>query len=137
MTGTLFAISYQVLPELRREVEGWEVRCLLTLVGLLAVLVLRSRPVRRPVPTDDCTRVAEARRRWRGGALASTVLWVGVDVVRGEAFLAELVVAAPTLHENAVRGLVLVGFGWTSWAWVLGEANQRLRQGSGSTLPPH
>src|SRR4051794_2941382 len=111
MSGTLFAISYQVLPEYRRVVEAWEVRNLLALIGLLFVLVLRSR---RPVPQDAATRAAEARRRRRVGALASTVLWVGVDVVHGEPFLLELAVAAPTLHENAVRGLALVGLGWAS-----------------------
>jgi hypothetical protein len=128
MGGTLFAISYQVLPEYRRVVEAWEVRNLLTLVGLLAVLVLRSRPDRRPVPADALTRDADARRR-RVGALASTVLWVGVDVVRGEPFLEELVVAAPTLHENAILGLVLVALGWASWAWVLGEVSGWMRRG--------
>lgn len=44
---TLLAISYQVLPELRRVVEAWEVRAWLAGLGLLAAYLLirlRSLP---------------------------------------------------------------------------------------------
>ena len=58
--------------------------------------------------------------------MAAAGLWLAVDLVRGEDVLGELWVVLPPEHENAVKGLLLVGCGWAGWSIALAELFRRL-----------
>jgi hypothetical protein len=118
-----FAISYQVMPELRRAFEGWEVRGLVAAVGLVtAYALIRTR--------KSCG--ASAPTWWRtvirlgASGVVAAGLWVAVDVVRGEDFLRQAWEALPEGHENVVRAVVILGAGWAGWTVALSEGARRV-----------
>ncbi len=120
-TCELFAISYQVIPELREVVVAWEQRALLAAAGVFAAYVLfRLRSSRRGSIQVKST--WGAAFRLAVGGMASAGLWVAVDLLRGENFLGELWAALPPQHENAVKGLLLVGCGWVGWSFAISES---------------
>jgi len=67
-----------------------------------------------------------AALRLTAGGIASAGLWFAVDQLRGENFLGALWAALPPQHENAVKGLLLVGCGWAGWSLAISESVRRL-----------
>jgi hypothetical protein len=51
----------------------------------------------------------------------ATAVWLGVDWVRGEDWIWQMVCALPDLHENAIRYSVLIAVGWLGWSVALFE----------------
>jgi hypothetical protein len=120
----LFALWYTHSPEGRRVVEGWEQRALLAAAGVLAAYVLLRLRSSRP----ESVRAGSARTvvlRFAAAGIVAAGLWLAVDLVRGEDFLGALWAALPP-HENAVKGLLLVGCGWAGWSIALSELFRRL-----------
>ena len=114
-----FAIAYQVLPELRQIKVAWELRALMTAVGvILAYVLLRTRYFRRDTPPSTW---GVAIVRVGLGGLAAAGLWIIVDLMRGEAFIASLWDVLPPEHENELNGLILVSAGLIAWSIVLSE----------------
>jgi hypothetical protein len=83
---TLLALWYYHSPEGRRFLEGRDIRMILVVAGgIAAYALLRTRP-----------RFSLEESRWRtiarvfAGATVSATLWLGVDWVRGEDWILQL-----------------------------------------------
>jgi hypothetical protein len=119
----LFAIAYQVMPELRAEYSGimrafW-VRALAVAIGLIwAYVLLRSRFSPSLHQKRDCP----SRASVRGfllcgltGVILACLLWLLVEFMAGGYWFWEAV------QEGASREVTLAVLGVLGWSFVLGD----------------
>lgn len=118
----LLALWYSHTAEGRRFLEGRELRMTLVIAGVFATyLLLRTRP-----------RFLHEESRWRTvaraltGAAIAAALWWGVDLVRGEDWIFQLLGALPELHENGIRYSLLIFAGWLAWSIGIFEGLRRM-----------
>jgi hypothetical protein len=119
---TLLAVWYYHSPEGQRFLQGRDIRMMLVAAGVVAAYVLlRTRP-----------RFSHEESRWRSvarmltGATVATALWLGVDWVRGEDWIFQLLGALPELHENGIRYSLLIMAGWLGWSIAIFEGLRRM-----------
>ena len=98
---------------------------MLAAVGVIVAYILLRLRSSRMESIQVGSKPAAAPRLTAGG-LASAGLWFAIDLLRGENFLGELWAALPPQHENAVKGLLLVGCGWAGWSLAISEFIRRL-----------
>ena len=122
---TLLAIWYHHTPEGQRFLEGRDIRMVLVAAGIVAAYILwRSRP-----------RLSHEEPRWwtvarrLTGVTVATALWLGVDWVRGEDWIFQLLVALPEFHENGIRYSLLIAAGWLGWSIAIMEGLRRIAIG--------
>jgi hypothetical protein len=119
---TLLALWYHHSPEGQRFLAAREIRSMLALAGIVAAYVLlRSR---QPFSHQE-SRWWTAWRLIIGGVVAA-VLWLSVDLVRGEDWIVQLLAALPELHENGIRYSVLILAGWLGWSIAIFELLRRI-----------
>jgi glucose-6-phosphate-specific signal transduction histidine kinase len=119
---TLFALWYYHSAEGRFFLEGRDLRMILVAAGVVAAYVLlRTRP-----------RFSHEESRWRTvaraltGATIAAALWLGVDWVRGEDWIFQLLAALPELHENGIKYSLLIFAGWLGWSIAIFEGLRRM-----------
>jgi glucose-6-phosphate-specific signal transduction histidine kinase len=120
---TLMAFWYYHSPEGRRFLEGRDIRMMmLVAAGLVAAFtLLRTR-----------ARFSPEESRWRTvarmftGATLATAVWLGVDWIRGEDWIFQLLAALPELHENGIRYSLLIMAGWLGWSIAIFEVLRRM-----------
>jgi len=59
--------------------------------------------------------------RWIAAGSVAMALWFGVDWIRCEDWIFQLLGALPELHENEIKYLVLITAGWLGWSIALFE----------------
>ena len=109
---TLLALWYYHSAEGRRFLEGRDIRLMLVAAGVVAAyILLRTRP-----------RFSHEQSRWwtvarmLTSAVIAAALWLGVDLVRGEDWISQLLGSLPELHENGIRYSLLIMAGWLGWS---------------------
>jgi hypothetical protein len=119
---TLLALWYHHSEEGRRFLEGRDIRMMLVAAGVVAgYVLLRTRP-----------RFSHEESRWWTvarlvtSAAVAAALWLGVDWVRGEDWVFQLVEASPELHENGIRYSLLIMAGWLGWSIAIFEGLRRM-----------
>jgi hypothetical protein len=119
---TLMALWYYHSPEGRRLLEGRDIRMMLVAAGVVAAFILlRTR-----------ARFSHEESRWRTvarmftGATLATALWLGVDWLRGEDWIFQLLAALPELYENGIRYSLLIMAGWLGWSIAIFEGLRRM-----------
>jgi len=60
------------------------------------------------------------------GATLASALWLGVDWVRGEDWIFQLLGALPEMHENGIRYTLLLMAGWLGWSIAIFEVVRRM-----------
>jgi peptidoglycan biosynthesis protein MviN/MurJ (putative lipid II flippase) len=119
---SILALWYYHSPEGLRFLEAREIRVILAAAGILAAyILLRTRHRFSPRQSWSWT----VGRCIMAGAIA-TALWFGVDWLRDEDWIFQLLGALPGLHENGVRYLVLITAGWLGWSIALFEGLRRI-----------
>jgi hypothetical protein len=118
----LLALWYYHSAEGRYFLEGRDLRMMLVAAGVVAAyMLLRTRP-----------QFSHEESRWRTvarmltSAVFAVALWLGVDLVRGEDWIFQLLGALPELHENGIRYSLLIMAGWLGWSIAIFERLRRL-----------
>src|SRR5438105_3194243 len=114
---TLLALWYHHSAEGQRFLESREIRMTLAAAGVLAGYILLRRRQRF---FHQESRWWTVGRMFTGATLA-TALWLGVDWVRGEDWILQLLGAFPELHENGIRYSLLIMAGWLGWSIAIFE----------------
>jgi hypothetical protein len=119
---TLLALWYYHSPEGQRFLEGRDIRMMLVAAGVVAAyILLRTRP-----------RFSNEESRWwtvarmLTSAVVAAALWLGVDLVRGEDWIFQLLGSLPELHENGIRYSLLIMAGWLGWSIAIFEGLRRM-----------
>jgi hypothetical protein len=119
---TLLALWYYHSAEGRRFLEGRDIRMMLVAAGVVAAyILLRTRP-----------RFSHEESRWwtvarmLTSAVIAGALWLGVDLVRGEDWIFQLLGSLPELYENGIRYSLLIMSGWLGWSIAIFEGLRRM-----------
>jgi hypothetical protein len=115
---SLLAIWYYHSPEGLRFIEARDIRMMLAAAGVLAAYIMMRI---RPRHSHQETRWWKFVRFFTGATVAS-LLWLGVDWVRGEDWILQLIEALPDLHENGIRYSLVILAGWFGWSIAVFEA---------------
>lgn len=118
----LLAVWYYHSEEGRRFLEGRDLRVILVSAGVVfACALLRTRP-----QFSHEVSWWQTIARALAGAIIAAALWFGVDWVRGENWIIELLKALPELHENGIKYSLLLLAGWFGWSITIFEGLRRM-----------
>jgi hypothetical protein len=118
----LLALWYYHSAEGRRFLEGRDLRMTLVAAAVVAAyFLLRTRP-RFTHEESGWWTVA----RVLTSAVVAAAIWLGVDLVRGEDWIYQLVGSLPELHENGIRYSLLIGAGWLGLSIAIFESLRRM-----------
>src|SRR5262245_10863279 len=118
----LLALWYRHSPEGQRFLEGRDLRVMLVATGVVAAYVLLRTRARFSHEESRWWTIA----RMVTGSAVATALWLGVDWVRGEDWIFQLLATLPGLHENGIRYSLLIMAGWLGWSIAIFEGLRRM-----------
>jgi len=110
------------LPELQPIVYAWELRVLLAGGGMVAAFVILYL---RSSSSGANSNVASSRKslalRLFLGCLASAVLWIAVDLIRGEEFFLSVWAEMLPLDYGLSKAQIVIIFGWLGWTLTFSQ----------------
>lgn len=118
----LIALWYSHSPEGRCFLDGRDIRMMLVAAGVIsAYILLRTRPrfSHQESPWWTFARMLTS-------AVVAAALLLGVDWVRGEDWIFQLLGAFSDLDENEIRYLFLMIAGWLGWSIAIHEGLRRM-----------